>query len=63
MAAVRFSGAWQDERMQDNEAALRAWLVERGLVATSPPTYAYYNDPFTPGFLRRNEVLIAVAPG
>ncbi|HSO84035.1 MAG TPA: heme-binding protein, partial [Thiocapsa sp.] len=32
----------------------------RGLTAAGPAVYAYYNDPFTPGFLRRNEVLIDV---
>jgi DNA gyrase inhibitor GyrI len=60
MAAVRFSGAWDDAVMAAQEERLRAWIAERGLEATTPPTYAYYDDPFTPGFLRRNEVLIGV---
>ncbi len=63
MAAVRFSGAWNDAVMAAQEERLRAWIAERGLEATTPPTYAYYDDPFTPGFLRRNEVLIGVRAG
>jgi DNA gyrase inhibitor GyrI len=63
MAAVRFSGAWQDAEMEKYEERLRAWIAERGLQATTAPTYAYYDDPFTPGFLRRNEVLIGVEGG
>ena len=38
-----------------------AWIDARGLRRLSPPVYAYYNDPFTPGPLRRNEVLYDVA--
>ena len=61
LAAVRFSGSWSDALFQEKETALRAWLAARGLKEASPPIYAYYNDPFTPGFLRRNEVLIEIA--
>ncbi len=60
MAAIRFSGVATDASIAQNETALRAWLEARGLQAIGAPTYAYYNDPFTPGFLRRNEVLIEV---
>ena len=61
-AAIRFSGWWSDEAFAEQEGLLRAWLDARGLKAMGPPTYAYYNDPFTPGFLRRNEVLFDLAP-
>ncbi len=61
-AAIRFSGSWDDARFAEQEATLRAWLTARGLTPTGPATYAYYNDPFTPPFLRRNEVLIDLAP-
>lgn len=62
MAAVRFSGAWEDARFEEQERRLRDWLTARGLEPRTTATYAYYNDPFTPGFLRRNEVLIGVGP-
>ncbi|MFP4127196.1 MAG: SOUL family heme-binding protein [Alphaproteobacteria bacterium] len=63
MAAVRFSGGWDDAAIATQEERLRAWIAERGLDATTVATYAYYDDPFTPGFLRRNEVLIGVGGG
>ncbi|MFB1489404.1 MULTISPECIES: heme-binding protein [unclassified Thiocapsa] len=59
-ATVRFSGSTTDAALAEQEAALRAWIAARGLTAAGPAVYAYYNDPFTPGFLRRNEVLIDV---
>jgi len=63
MAAVRFSGGWESAEFERHEERLRAWIAERGLEPTTAPTYAYYDDPFTPGFLRRNEVLIGVEGG
>jgi DNA gyrase inhibitor GyrI len=58
MAVIRFSGRVTDELIAGKESELRAWLAAKGLTARAAPLYAYYNDPFTPGFLRRNEVLI-----
>ncbi len=64
VAAIRFGGVATDDRIADQERRLRAWLADLGHTAAAPPIYAYYNDPFTPGFLRRNEVLIPIAdPG
>jgi hypothetical protein len=59
-AAIRFSGVATDALIASNEAALRAWLASRNLTIVGEPTYAYYNDPFTPGPLRRNEVMFDV---
>ncbi|WP_296809935.1 heme-binding protein [Thiocapsa sp.] len=59
-AAVRFSGSTTDAALAEQETALRAWMASRGLTPAGPAVYAYYNDPFTPGFLRRNEVLVDV---
>jgi len=56
-AAVRFSGVTTDSLIAEQEARLRGWLAAKGLSPEEPPTYAYYNDPWTPGPLRRNEVL------
>jgi hypothetical protein len=36
-------------------------MAAQGLSPASDAVFAYYNDPLTPGFLRRNEVLIEVA--
>ncbi len=60
-AAVRFSGVADDALIARNEARLREWMSARGLKPVSEPVYAYYNAPFTPGFLRRNEVMFEIA--
>lgn len=60
-AAVRFSGRTDDALIRQQEARLRDWMSRRSLTPAGPPEYAYYNDPFTPGFLRRNEVMLPVA--
>jgi len=58
VAAIRFSGRATDALLATRESELRAWLTARRLTPAAAPIYAYYNDPFTPGFLRRNEVII-----
>ena len=37
---------------------LRAWMQAEGWKPLSPPVYAYFDPPWTPGFLRRNEVMV-----
>ncbi|MEM7240294.1 MAG: heme-binding protein [Pseudomonadota bacterium] len=59
--AIRFSGVADDELIAEQEGLLRDWMAGRGIEASGSPIYAYYNDPFTPGFLRRNEVLFDLA--
>jgi len=59
-AVIRFSGVTTNELIDAKESALRKWLMERGLRPVGEPTYAYYNHPITPGFLRRNEVMFDV---
>ncbi len=60
MAAVKFSGVANDALIAEQEARLVVWMDAQGLTPRDTPTYAYYNDPFTPGFMRRNEVLVPV---
>ncbi|MEM1289214.1 MAG: heme-binding protein [Pseudomonadota bacterium] len=60
MAAIRFSGSWSDEIFEDASRRLMSWAEEQGLEITGPVEFAYYNDPFTPPFLRRNEVMVPV---
>ncbi|KXX65173.1 SOUL family heme-binding protein [Marichromatium gracile] len=61
VAAIRFSGRATDALIAEQESRLRAWLETRGLAVAGAPTYAYYNDPLTPGFLRRNEVMLELS--
>ncbi|MEO0750191.1 MAG: heme-binding protein [Pseudomonadota bacterium] len=62
MAAVKFSGRWTDARFDSHARALTEWVAARGLTPLGEVEFAYYNDPFTPAFLRRNEVMVEVAP-
>lgn len=62
VAAKSFSGAASDELFQRKAAQLMQAIEQAGFVATEQVQYARYNGPWTPPFLRRNEVLVAVAP-
>lgn len=62
MAAVRYSGTWSRKRYDLNLARLHAWMQANGLAAAGDPIWARYNPPFTPWFLRRNEILLVVEP-
>ena len=61
-AAIRFSGVAKDELIDSKLKRLQSWLSDRKISTVPPVTFAYYNDPFTPGPLRRNEVLVDLAP-
>ena len=62
VAAVRFSGPGRQETFEAAEAELRAALEPLGRTATGPALYAQYNSPSAFPPLRRNEVLIPLAP-
>lgn len=60
-AVLRFPGGRTDENENQAVAELQSWMKTEGLVADGEPAFAYYDPPWTPTFLRRNEVLIKVA--
>ena len=60
MAAVRYSGFWSEKAYLHYKQALEAWMHDGGLTSSGEPVWARYNPPFTPWFLRRNEILIPV---
>ncbi|MEM6682548.1 MAG: heme-binding protein [Pseudomonadota bacterium] len=62
MAAIRFSGSWSDAKFEEASQRLQAWVEQQGLEAQGGFEYGYYNDPFTPAFMRRNEVMVPVQP-
>jgi hypothetical protein len=62
-AVLRFSGQLTTKSAKESEAKLRTWMATKGVVAddsvdSSGVETAGYDPPFTPGPLRRNEVLI-----
>jgi hypothetical protein len=63
IAAVRYSGFWSETGYLRYKSALESWIHARGLIVAGDPIWARYNPPFTPWFLRRNEILIPVDAG
>ena len=60
VAAIRFRGYRDEQAIAEAEAGLRAWIASAGWEASGKPMLAYYDPPWTPEWLRRNEVLIPV---
>lgn len=60
VAVVRYRGTWSEARYDEELAALRKFMSERGLAAVGEPVFARYDPPFVPWFLRRNEIQIPV---
>lgn len=61
-AAMRFSGRWSRSSYTKRTEQLLAALDRAGLEVVGAPRYARFNPPWTPWFLRRNEVVLPVAP-
>jgi SOUL heme-binding protein len=57
-AAVRFSGRWTRRQFEDRGLALGRVMTAAGLRPAGPVRYAGFNPPWTPWFLRRNEVVM-----
>ncbi len=61
VAAIRFPGRADDAELSSKEGALRSWLQLRGLPNDGKAIHAFYNAPFLPGPMRRNEVMIVLS--
>jgi hypothetical protein len=59
-AAIRYSGTWSEKSYKKHLARLLEWMESEDLEATGEPVWARYNAPFTPWFMRRNEILIPI---
>ncbi len=62
VAVRRYSGTTRERNFSRNLAILKAALAAAGLTTVGEAQSATYNGPFTLPFLRRNEVLIELAP-
>ena len=55
-AAIRYSGTWSQANYEQHLALLKAALDKAGVATEGEPVLARYNAPFTPWFMRRNEI-------
>jgi hypothetical protein len=56
VAVIRYSGFWSASNYNEHLARLQEALRAADLSWTGEPVYSRYNAPFTPWFLRRNEI-------
>jgi hypothetical protein len=61
-AAIRYSGTWSEKSYKKQLALLQEWMASENLEAAGEPVWARYNAPFTPWFMRQNEILIPIGP-
>lgn len=58
--ALRFSGTRSDGNIAEHESELKQYIEDNKIKVTGAPMYAFYNPPWTPWFMRRNEVMFTV---
>ena len=57
-AVLRFSGGRNPKNESETLQRLKTWMTAQDLKAASAPVYGYFDPPWTPSFLRRNEVML-----
>jgi len=57
-AVLRFEGGRSLKNEYAATARLNQWLEAQHLKSTGKPIFAYFDPPWTPPFLRRNEVMV-----
>jgi hypothetical protein len=59
-AVLRFAGGRTPENEKAAIEKLKVWLSARKIPGKGDPLFAYYDPPWIPIFLRRNEVMIRI---
>jgi hypothetical protein len=59
-AVIRYSGTWSQANYSEHLNELKAALQSAGVATQGEPVLARYNAPFTPWFMRRNEIWLAL---
>ena len=60
VAIIKYSGRWTESGYLSHKEKLEKWIHNEGLIIEGPAVWARFNAPYTPWFLRRNEVQIPV---
>ena len=61
VAVIRYSGFWSESNDSEHLSKLQTALRSAGLTWAGEPVYSRYNAPFTPWFMRRNEIWLQLA--
>ena len=56
VAVITYSGTWSQSNYDEHLGMLQKALSQAGLATYDEPVYSRYNAPFTPWFLRTNEI-------
>ena len=62
-AVLRYSGGRTAKKETESLARLKTWMESERLSVLSPPVHGYFDPPWTPFFLRRNEVMLRTEAG
>jgi len=62
-AVLRFSGGRNSKKEAEALLQLKTWMAAEAMGVTSPPAFGYFDPPWTPTFLRRNEVMLRTEAG
>lgn len=60
VAAITFSGGWNEVKFQERAQELLAAVAKSGLQTAGNVYFARYDPPYKPAFLRRNEALVQI---
>jgi hypothetical protein len=58
--AIKFSGLWNDKTFSEQKSILEKFITQNNLKTKSQPIIAYYDDPFTFPWNRRNEIMFEI---
>jgi len=59
-AILRYSGGRNAKNQANSLIRLQTWMAKEGLRTKAPPVYGYFDPPWIPTFLRRNEVMLLI---
>ncbi len=60
-AVIRFSGFNTDNNLSSHKTELMTWIRDSKISTHGQPVYAFYNPPWTPPFMKRNEVIVKIS--
>ncbi|MBC8130480.1 MAG: heme-binding protein [Rhizobiaceae bacterium] len=60
VVSIRFNGNFSASLASKKLMSLYNYVADENLKQKGDPEYAFYNAPWTPGFLKRNEILIEI---